>query len=373
MAATTEPTKSPSEPVRLALVAGQGTMRHIGRVIRHLTIGLLDEPIYVTIVAPACEDLSDLPSPPVELLSYPVAKLGHLRRRALEAIAAQLAARNIELLHAVDGTAHRLTRRLSDVGEWPYVVSVMGIDQCRGLSPLGRHCRAVLAGSVPLQAALPARLAIPPEDIHILRPGVYQLRRVSCFTQPQRRAAIIAGGDLNVFEPFNTVLSAFAALRDSQYECVFFILGNGKAERRLRARAKRLGLMHHVTFVDRLPHQQLAGIFKAADVFVHPHSSGALEMEILEAMAAGIPVLVAGDCVGDFVVDAETAISYDAGTAADLTLKLKVMLDEPDNAVGLATAALAHLHQHHSPAQMVAELADLYRQHVVGGRTLKIP
>lgn len=364
--------KSIVQPARLALVVGRGTMRHIGRVVQHLTVGLLDEPMRVTVIAPQGEDISDLPSPPVDILTYPTPRLGMFRRRTVENLADQLAEYDIELLHGLDAWAHDVTRDLSDLMDLPYMVSVIGINHGRLLTPLGGHCRAVLAASIPIRADLLARHVALADKTHLLRPGVHQLRRVSCFADPQRSAAIIAGGNLDIYEPFAAVLEAFAAIRDSGTDCVFFMMGNGKAERQLRLRAEQLNLMHQLTFVDHLPQNQLAGIFKAADIFVYPHSSGTLEMELLEAMAAGIPVMVGGPCVGDFIIDTETALTYNGRDAVGLTAKLKMLLENHGMAVRLAETAMAYLRQHHSPAQMVAAMAETYRQQVLSGRTLKI-
>jgi len=358
--------------VRLALVAGADTMRHIGQVVQHLTVGLVDAPVHVTVVAPASVDLSNLPSPPVGVLTYDLDWFGKPTRRTVEAIGSQLAGRNIELLHALDGTAHSLTRKLSEVGDWPYLVSVLGLGQSSRLTPLGAHCKAVLAASMSIRAKLLSRHVAPPEQIIILRPGIHRVRQANCFARPGRRPAIIAGGELNVYEPFSTAIKAFADLVQSHYDCVLFIFGNGKAEHRLRVQAQRLGLMGIITFVDRMPQHQLADVFKAADVLVYPHSNGMLEMDVLQAMAAGIPVLVGGACVGDFVMDAETAISYSAASQADLTAKLKMLLDEPNNGIAMAESALAYLGEHHSPAQMVADLAALYREHIVRLQTVKV-
>lgn len=364
--------KTSADPVRLALVVGPETMPHIGGVVQHLTVGLLDEPFAVTVLAPVTADLADLPSPPVEILHYEEGRRGRLRGRTIETLASQLSQRNVELLHALDGSAHATTRKLSDTGQWPYVVSVLGTGQCKDLAPLGSHCQAVLAASTAIRSELERRHIAPSERIHLARPGVHHVRRVTCFTDTDRSRAVIVGGNLDAFDIFDAALNAFAALRDDRYECVFFLLGNGKAGPRLRRQAQQLQLMHAVTFVDRIAQHQMADIFKAADIFVYPRSNGLLETEVMEAMAAGIPVLVGDECVGDFVSDAETAMTYSADSAEDLTAKLKILLDEPDAAVNLAGRALVHLRQHHSPAAMVAAMADLYRRHALPGRTLKI-
>lgn len=347
-------------------------MRHVGRVLRHLVIGLLDEFFNITVIADGEADLSALPSPPVDLLVCPHPRLGLLWRRSIQDMAAQLEEKNIELLHSFDASTYELTRRLCQIGDWPCLVSVLDAKPHPTLAPLDEHCRAVLAGSVPIRGRLLSRMGIAPEHVQLMRPGVHQLRKVSCFTQPDQSTAIIAAGSLDSYEPFAAVLEAFSALQKENYDCAGFIIGSGKYEHRLRQRAEQLGLMHQVTFVELPPQSQLPDIFKSADLFIYPQSSLRLEMEVLEAMAAGVPVLVGGPCAGDFVIDGETAASYDAASSADLTGKLKGMLDDHNVAIQLASSALGYLKEHHSPARMVMALAELYRQYAITGRTLRI-
>ena len=95
----------------------------------------------------------------------------------------------------------------------------------------------MLAASLRIRAELLAHHYATDKLIRILLPGVHRLRRVSCFTRPQRSPAILVGADLNEFEPFHTVLQAFAALRECRYECVFFVVGSGRAERHEDRRA----------------------------------------------------------------------------------------------------------------------------------------
>lgn len=372
MAKSTRNGKTAEGPVRLALITAPGTMAHIGRTVRHMAIGLLDEPMSLTVVAPESQDVGDLPSPPMEVLTYPVPRFGRHGRRAIETVAAGLVRRNVELLHCLDGRGHGLTRRLSDLGGWPYFVSVQALRECHRLRPLGEHCCGVVAASLALREALLSERVAGADRVHLVRPGVRVATATNSFAERSGCTAIVAAGRLDDFDAFSRVLDSFAAIRAADYDCILFILGNGSAEMRLRRRVKDLKLTHDVTFVEQMDQQDLPGIFRAADVMVYPAASGSLEIEILEAMAAGVAILVGVPVVGDFVIDPETAISYDGSRADDLTARLRVLLDDPDVAIQLASRAQQHVRTHHSPASMVAALADLYRRIALRGRTLRV-
>jgi phosphatidylinositol alpha-1,6-mannosyltransferase len=177
--------------------------------------------------------------------------------------------------------------------------------------------------------------------------------------------AIVAGGPLADLEAFDAVLQCFAELALRKFDCVFFVLGSGPAERRLRRRAAELKLLGQLTFADCHPLGQLTGIFKAADVYISPVVQRAVDVRSLLAIAAGVPVLAAaGEGANDFLRDGQTAISFAPGAAAELTVKLASLLDDYASARSLADSAIQYIHENHSPAVHVVGLAHLYRQAV---------
>jgi len=370
MTESTRNGKSDQGPVRLAIILAPGTMTHMGRTIGHLAVGLLDEPMRLTVIAPDGEDVSALPSPPVEVMTYPRGRFGQPPGRAIESLASHLSRRRVEFLHCLDGRAHGLTRKLSEAGHWPYFLSVLSLRQCRQRVPPGEHCCGIIAASLPLREAALAERAAPAANVHLVRPGLRTATTLSCFSRPSGSRAIVAAGALNDYEAFNEVLNSFAALRGLDYDCMLFIMGNGRAEMRLRERVQSMKLTHDVTFVDRLDQDRLPGLFGAADVMVYPRSDGRLETEILEAMAAGVAVVVGEPMVCDSVIDGQTVISY--GTDPDdLTAKLRALLDDPDAATQLAGRGREYVRQRHSPIDMVASLAELYRHNALRGQPLK--
>jgi glycosyltransferase involved in cell wall biosynthesis len=272
----------------------------------------------------------------------------------------------VALLHALDGDALALTRRLAAAAELEYLAGVF----C--LRPDGHvaeaRCRGVLAAGQPVLLALERRRAAAGQTFHLVRPGVYLARRAACFTDPQHAPALIAAGELRSFQPFAAVLKAFARLRAAGHEAVLFLVGGGRCERPLRRLGEKLGLRADLTFVDRLAGQPLNDILAGADVFIAPVPSHRVDIDLLSAMAGGVPALTAGAEACDFVIPDRTALTFAAGDAGELAARLTGLLEDRAFARGLAEAALAHLREHHSPARMAQQLAGIYRS-VAAGRT----
>ncbi len=357
----------PPRPVRVALIAGTETLRNLGPVVRHLIVGLLEEPMAVTLVCPAGADSEHLPEPLVQTIRYSPSRLAFLRGRSLEAPAEQLQAANVALLHALDVDALEATSLLAKRLDLDYLVSFYCLPS--HFHPGQAHCQALLAASEPIRRALLTARAAPQDMVHLVRPGIYQARQATCFIDPRRAVSIVAAGEIDSLRPFQAVLETFAGLRQAQRDCVYFLIGNGRAEADVRRLAERLGLLAELTFVDRTRPGELTGILKAADIFISPAPAGRVDVELLEAMAAGVPVLVAADGLADFVIPDRTALSFPPGDAPELTVKLKALLDDRVAARGLAEAALAHLREHHSPAKMASQVAGIYRAILSRART----
>jgi len=69
------------------------------------------------------------------------------------------------------------------------------------------------------------------------------------------------------------------------------IIGSGPDESLLRKEIKRLKLTERIHFLGRKPHAEVLGLYKNYDLFLYPslHDSGSFT--VLEAMAAGLPIV----------------------------------------------------------------------------------
>ncbi len=354
--------KPAPRPVCAAWVACAGTFDRLGRTLMPLAIGLLGERVHLLAICPTGTDERQLPSPPIGIEPYLRGRWYAPWNPASDPLAQRAREEGCEVLHALDGSAAPLTARIAADAALPYVVSAYSLDDARRLRKLAPAPAAVLAASDPIAEALRERSHLPPERIHVLRPGVHQVRHATCFTNPQQSLSLITCGPLDAYAPYAAVLQAFAALKANREDSVLFLLGVGRAEKRLRALTERLGVRGDVTFAAPLPAQQLPGIFKAADVYLSVRARRELDVSSLLAMAAGVPVLGASGGAADFLQEGETARLFRPGDERDLSEKLQALALDRPAARDLAENALTYLREHHSPARMVAELAGVYRR-----------
>ncbi|GJD46963.1 D-inositol-3-phosphate glycosyltransferase [Methylobacterium cerastii] len=107
-----------------------------------------------------------------------------------------------------------------------------------------------------------------------------------------RHPMIVAAGRLHPVKDYPTLLRAFALLRRS-IPATLVILGEGDARAELEALAGELGIVHHVEFAGFVSNP--LPLIHVADVFVLSSLSEGLGGVLVEALAAGTPV-VSTDC-----------------------------------------------------------------------------
>jgi glycosyltransferase involved in cell wall biosynthesis len=137
-------------------------------------------------------------------------------------------------------------------------------------------------------------------------------------------------------------------------------LEQGGAYRRLLEReAAALGMADRVTFTGY--RADASALLRAFDVLALPSTIEGLPLVVLEAMAAGVPVVatpVGG--VGELVRDGETGLLVPPEDPEALAAALRRLLDEPETAQRLAEAARAQVAERFSERVMCERVLAVY-------------
>jgi len=349
-------------PVRVIWAVGPQTFYRYARVLQPLAVGLMDELVELSIICPPAPANQPPLGMPCEVMPCPGRGWLGFRESGIVRLGENLRRLKVDLIHAVDASAAELSRQVALDQNLPYVVSSFDLADARRLGDIADEADLMLAASKPIADALAARGRAGGRT-RLLRPGVFHVRHATCFQEPGNSVAIVAGGPLENFLAFEAVLRCFAELAARNFDCVFFVVGSGRAERKLRQQALRLNLGPRITFIDAMSMEQLARIFQDADIYITPAIQESIDMQSLLAMAAGVPVLAAdGEGANDFLRDGQTVMSFARGNHEELTAKLSAMLDDRASARALAESALEYLRLNHSAAGNVTALAGMYRQ-----------
>jgi 1,2-diacylglycerol 3-alpha-glucosyltransferase len=100
------------------------------------------------------------------------------------------------------------------------------------------------------------------------------------------------------------LIRAFAKVAAERSQARLLIVGDGPYRRALEDLVQRLGLSHKVIFIGEVPHEEIPDYASAADLFVFSSVTDTQGLVLVEAMAAGVPV-VAVEAPGPIDVLAE--------------------------------------------------------------------
>jgi glycosyltransferase involved in cell wall biosynthesis len=131
---------------------------------------------------------------------------------------------------------------------------------------------------------------------------------------------LVAVGRLKAPKDFRTLLHALAALPPEAGELL--VVGDGPDRPRIEAEIQSLGLHDRVRLAGQ--RSDVPELLAAADVFVLSSASEGMPISVLEAMAAGLPVVasrVGG--VPELVIDGETGLLVAPGDAYELAEALR--------------------------------------------------
>ena len=142
---------------------------------------------------------------------------------------------------------------------------------------------------------------------------------------------------------------------------LFALAGAGEDRGALERQAASLGLSERVVFLGHRP--DVPDLLAAADLFVLPSTSEGLPLALLEAAAAGLPI-VATDIGGnrDVVRAGETGLLVPAGDPAALAAAIRRLATDPSYARGLGESAAARFDSRYTAAAMAKGVERAYER-----------
>lgn len=143
------------------------------------------------------------------------------------------------------------------------------------------------------------------------------------------KSLILTVNHLHPRKRIELLLQAMPAILARYPQTLALIVGQGAEEANLRSLAAQLGLADKVIFAGFVPDEELAAYYAAADVYAHTGRAESFGLSVLEASAAGLPVVAVNEGgPREIVVEAETGFLVEA-TPAALAEKIIRLLADP--------------------------------------------
>jgi glycosyltransferase involved in cell wall biosynthesis len=135
----------------------------------------------------------------------------------------------------------------------------------------------------------------------------------------------------------DTLLQAAALLREAGQSPALLLVGDGERRRAMQAMARELGLGADARFLGY--RRDIPNLLAAADLFVLPSRSEGMPLSVLEAMAAGLPVVatrVGG--VPELVSDGVHGLLVSIDDAPALAGAIRRLMSDPASAARMGSA-----------------------------------
>ncbi|MFA5985770.1 MAG: glycosyltransferase family 4 protein [Parcubacteria group bacterium] len=199
------------------------------------------------------------------------------------------------------------------------------VTNSRGLTELARK-------SAPEQKFLQIANGV---DTHFYTPGLRTL------ADRKKEFRILLASRLSRRKGFNYAIDAFVELFDLYPHIRMRIAGGeGNAMEELKAQVKKYRLDGRVVFTGLYTKDQSPQIYCDADVFVMPSLNEGMSNNLLEALAAGLPVLMTPTGGAEELVrDGENGYLIKMHDVASIVEKLKILIENPEVCDGFGHAS----------------------------------
>ncbi len=237
--------------------------------------------------------------------------------------------------------------------------------------PLADH---IIAVSEKVRRSAVERVGIPPERVTTIVNGI-DVRGFSASAQgPKVRSELGAKADtplvgsvarLSWEKDHETLFRAFSRLLPEHPDVRLLVVGDGPLRRSLEERVRDLALGDAVQFLG--TRRDVPDVLAALNVFVLASREEGLPVALLEAMAAGLPVVATSvGGIPDVVVDGETGLLVPPGDPARLSEAIFRLMNNGEEARAMGREASKRVAERFDVSRMVRAYEDVYLR-VLGG------
>jgi glycosyltransferase involved in cell wall biosynthesis len=177
---------------------------------------------------------------------------------------------------------------------------------------------------------------------------------------PDERFAVGWVGRMTAVKRGEDVLEGFKLLRDRGVEATLCMVGDGPDRPQLERKAHELGIVRDTLFLGY--QDDVAPLYAAFDALVLPSGNEGTPVSVIEALAAGRPVVatrVGG--VPDVVRDGVDGFLVDGGATDELAERLARLAADPALRERLGTAGRARVVPRYAVDRLVDDVDRLYR------------
>ena len=249
-----------------------------------------------------------------------------------------------------------------------------GFVEPRGLQQLQRAAYSAAHCIVANSRAAAERLrieGIPQNKIELIPngidPAVFPPHEYS--SRPRRIAMVAC---LREEKRIDVLITAASRILAHYPDAEFLIAGDGTCREQLVAQARESGVIDRFQFLGH--RDDVPAVLAQADLFVLPSRSEASPNSVIEAMAAGLPVVASNvGGIPELVADGRTGRLVPPGNPNALAGALLDLLEHPERAAEFGRAGRRRIEQTYSFDRMVEQFETLYLTQLAAKHCAVVP
>jgi glycosyltransferase involved in cell wall biosynthesis len=309
--------------------------------------------------------LSRAADDPARIAEFPVASFRRIEALTeLRRLARWCRARRIAVLHAADLYANIFALPAAAAARVPVRIGnrrEINPDKSPGLIALQRiaygFAHRVVANSTAVADRL-RREGLTPRKISIVPNGV-ELAAYQLHAGSPRLRRIVTVANLRAEKAHETLITAAARLLSIRPEAEFWIVGGGARLQELTALADRLGIGGRVRFLGH--RDDVPALLSESDIFVLTSRSEGFPNSVIEAMAAGLPVVATGvGGVVELIEHERNGLLVAPGDSDAVAEALLGLMERPERAAALGRAARLTVEGRFTFDLMVRRFEEIY-------------
>ncbi|MEZ6318294.1 MAG: glycosyltransferase [Phycisphaerales bacterium] len=331
-------------------------------LISRLEIGLLDEGVGVTLALPERAVINtdiDLLGEPVRFRLAGFALTRAIRARQLVRRLTAPDAPRIDLVHAFGGSAWSFAGEVASLLGVPVALEVWRGGLCERARAFRTH------PEVPVLLLAPGR-AIERRLLTESGSSLVRLARWGGSIPPEpakplpegKVASIMLIGNGRDPVGFSAAFDAVAALAAHRDDVMLFVDGDATRQAGIWRRAKQHNITDKLTLIDRM--EERRDLVLKGDIFVYPESLHEHRTVLLDALAAGLPVVVAADDAVEALIDGRTAVVVQRAEPDAWRTAIESLLDDRPRAREIGANARESIRDGRRFTTYVAAVLDAY-------------
>jgi len=222
----------------------------------------------------------------------------------------------------------------------------------------------VVTVSEPLARIISQNFPYNSHKIEIVANGVNDsFYSISPRSSSNKKLKLLTAGNLIAGKGVDQIIRALGSM-DANLNWHLTILGSGPELENLKLLSQEENLSPQIIFEGQIEPDNVASFMQQSDIFIFASHAEGRPNVILEAMAAGLPIIASDiPTVAELIQDGQNGLLFPVGKIDILSKKIASLLEHPNERLILGAAARSFMLDKNFKWQHTAEnYAELYRQ-----------